>query len=54
MLNWPIDAELTRHFKHLRIEVEDVEDENLLENFPVTNRFIDDALSAGGNVIVHW
>ena len=36
------------------VEVDDVDDENLLEHFPETNRFISDALDAGGSVLVHW
>lgn len=54
VINWRIDEELIRYFRHLQINVEDVEDENLLEYFPVTNQFIEDAIRAGGNVIVHW
>jgi len=54
VLRWPIEAELVKPYKHLQIEVDDDEDENLLESFAPCNRFIEDALSAGGGVFVHW
>lgn len=41
-------------YKQLSIGVDDVDDENLLGEFPKTNRFIGDALSEGGKVFVHW
>ena len=54
VLRWPIEEDLVRPFKHLQIDVDDEEDENLIEFFPATNRFIDDALAAAGSVLVHW
>jgi len=36
------------------VEVDDVEDENLLEHLPATNRFIQQGLDGGGGVLVHW
>ena len=53
-MRWHIDEELIRPFKHLQIDVDDEDEENLLEFFPTTNRFIEDALQAGGTVLVHW
>jgi len=41
-------------YKHLQIDVDDEDEENLLEFFPTSNCFIGNALSAGGNVFVHW
>ncbi|KAL2833391.1 protein-tyrosine phosphatase-like protein [Aspergillus cavernicola] len=40
-------------YQHHRIEVDDVEDENLLEHFPSTIKFIQSGLDAGGGVLVH-
>lgn len=49
------DRELFSSFKqHMVVEVDDVEDENLLEHFPSTNKFIQDGLDGGGGVLVHW
>jgi len=54
VLRWPIEEELVRPYKHLQIEVDDDEDENLLESFAPCNTFIAEALNAGGGVFVHW
>lgn len=54
VMRWSVDQELIAPYKHLQIEVDDDEDENLLEHFPTTNKFIQDALDAGGHVFVHW
>ncbi|KAF2840750.1 dual specificity protein phosphatase 12 [Patellaria atrata CBS 101060] len=53
VLRLPLDQALFSTFKHMVVEVDDVEDENLLEHFPSTNRFIQDALDDGGGVLVH-
>ncbi|KAL1968818.1 hypothetical protein VTN77DRAFT_1179 [Rasamsonia byssochlamydoides] len=47
------EESLFESFRHLVIEVDDVEDENLLEHFATTNAFIQSALDAGGSVLVH-
>lgn len=39
---------------HHRIDVDDVEDENLLEHFPAAVKFIQSGLDSGGSVLVHW
>ncbi|KAK6333306.1 tyrosine protein phosphatase yvh1 [Orbilia javanica] len=39
--------------RHLHIEVDDDEDENLIEYFQTTNAFIDKAIQEGGSVLVH-
>lgn len=46
VLDWEFKDEppLTRGYQHLHIPVDDVEDENLLEWFPKTNRFIQQGL----------
>jgi dual specificity phosphatase 12 len=55
VLRSPLDQELFRPFKkHMIVEVDDVEDENLLEHLPATNRFIKEGLDSGGGVLVHW
>ncbi|KAF2269289.1 dual specificity protein phosphatase 12, partial [Lojkania enalia] len=53
VLRLPLDRELFLPFKHMVVEVDDVEDENLLEHFPATNKFIQDGLDSGGGVLVH-
>lgn len=50
----PLDDALFAPFKHMVVEVDDVDDENLLQHFPATNRFIREGLDAGGGVLVHW
>jgi dual specificity phosphatase 12 len=54
VLRMPLDQNLFTPFKHMVVEVDDIEDENLLEHFPATNRFIQDGLDGGGGVLVHW
>lgn len=55
VLRLPLDDNLFSPFKqHMVVEVDDVEDENLLERFPSTNKFIQDGLDGGGGVLVHW
>lgn len=49
-----LDDDLFSPYKHLQIEVDDVDDENLLEHFATTNAFIQSALDGGGGVLVHW
>jgi len=53
VINLPLDSELFENLKHLSIEAEDVEDENLLKHFPATNKFIQDGLDSDGGVYVH-
>jgi len=54
VLRLPLDQRLFDGFKHMVVEVDDVDDENLLEHFPATNKFIQDGLDGGGGVLVHW
>ncbi|KAF2117722.1 protein-tyrosine phosphatase-like protein [Lophiotrema nucula] len=53
VLRFQPDPQLFSTFKHMVIEVDDVEDENLLEHFPATNQFIQEGLDGGGGVLVH-
>ncbi|KAF1960206.1 dual specificity protein phosphatase 12 [Byssothecium circinans] len=53
VLRSPLDDNMFAPFKHMTVEVDDVEDENLLEHFPETNRFIQEGLDGGGGVLVH-
>lgn len=54
MLRLPLDEALFAKYKHLVVEVDDVDDENLLEHFAATNAFIQEGLDGGGGVLVHW
>jgi len=53
-LRLPLEQDLFKDYKHMVVEVDDVDDENLLEHFPKTNQFIQDGLDSGGGVLVHW
>lgn len=54
VLRYPIEEQILKPFKHFQIEVDDEDEENLLEFFPASTRFIEDALESGGSVLVHW
>lgn len=47
------DEDLTKGFQQLKIEVDDVDDEDLLQYFASANAFIQAGLDAGGGVLVH-
>ncbi|KAF2441602.1 dual specificity protein phosphatase 12 [Karstenula rhodostoma CBS 690.94] len=53
VLRMPLDDDLFSPYNHHVVQVDDVDDENLLEHFPATNRFIQDGLDGGGGVLVH-
>ncbi|KAF2653392.1 dual specificity protein phosphatase 12 [Lophiostoma macrostomum CBS 122681] len=53
VLRMPLDQSLFSPFKHMVVEVDDVEDEDLLGHFPSTNQFIQEGLDGGGGVLVH-
>ncbi|KAL6707949.1 tyrosine protein phosphatase yvh1 [Coniothyrium glycines] len=53
VLRTPLDQDLFSPFQHMVVEVDDVDDENLLEHFPATHRFIQQGLDGGGGVLVH-
>ena len=54
VLRLPLDRSLFTQYRHLLVEVDDVDDEILLEHFVTTNRFIQKGLDGGGGVLVHW
>lgn len=54
VLRLPLDKALFENYEHKVIEVDDIEDENLLEHFTSSNKFISEALKAGGAVLIHW
>lgn len=54
VLRLPLDKALFENYEHKVIEVDDVEDENLLEHFTSSNKFISEALKAEGAVLIHW
>lgn len=54
VLRLPLDKTLFEGYEHKVIEVDDVEDENLLEHFTASNKFISGALQGGGAVLIHW
>ncbi|KAL9097320.1 MAG: hypothetical protein Q9165_000747 [Trypethelium subeluteriae] len=53
VLRLDVDEGLFSPYHHKIVQVDDVDDENLLEHFPVTNKFIQDGLDGGGGVLVH-
>lgn len=53
VLRLPLDKTLFENYEHKVIEVDDVEDENLLEHFTASNKFISEALKARGAVLIH-
>ncbi|KAK9468198.1 dual specificity phosphatase [Lipomyces arxii] len=48
-----LDEKLVGNFKHLHLQVDDDDEEDLIRYFPKTNAFINDALESGGAVLVH-
>lgn len=42
-----------KNFKHKRIDIDDIEDENIIQYFDRTNKFIHEALDSGGGILVH-
>ncbi|KAI9680539.1 MAG: tyrosine protein phosphatase yvh1 [Caeruleum heppii] len=49
----PLEYELLSSYKHLHVEVNDLEDDCIIEHFPTINAFIERALLDGGAVLVH-
>jgi dual specificity phosphatase 12 len=47
------EAGAFEEYKHIHIRVDDDPNENLLQHFQETNRFIEDALAGEGGVFVH-
>jgi dual specificity phosphatase 12 len=53
-LKAPLDPVSLFNVKHAMIEVDDLEEEDILQHFPVSNAFIQEGLDGGGGVLVHW
>jgi dual specificity phosphatase 12 len=53
-LRLPLDEALFEPYRHLVVELDDVEDEDILQHFATSNAFIQEGLDAGGGVLVHW
>ena len=49
-----IDKNLISKYKHLHINVDDVDYEDILQYFASSNAFIKEGLDSGGGVLVHW
>lgn len=41
------------HFRHLHVQIDDDDEEDIIKYFAVVNSFIDHARSHGGNVLIH-
>ena len=54
VLRLPLDPDLYANYKHLVVELDDLEDEDILQHFATANAFIREGLEAGGGVLVHW
>jgi hypothetical protein len=54
VIDYAMEKKHLEGYKHLHIDVHDVEDSNLLEQFKNTNAFIEEGLASGGGVFVHW
>ncbi len=50
----PVSLFHVKQVKHVMIEVDDLEEEDILQHFPVSNAFIQEGLDGGGGVLVHW
>lgn len=53
-LRLPLDDNLFQGYKHLVVEVDDVEEDDIIQHFPTSNVFIQQGLDGGGGVLVHW
>ena len=53
-LRLPLEEQLFVNFEHLIVEVDDLDEEDLIPSFPVSNAFIQQGLDRGGGVLVHW
>jgi dual specificity phosphatase 12 len=47
------EAGAFKQYEHLHLRLDDDPNENMLQHFPESNKFIEDALSSGGGVFVH-
>ncbi|KAL9115535.1 MAG: hypothetical protein Q9227_000856 [Pyrenula ochraceoflavens] len=56
IIDWPVSPELVQHYRHLQININDMEDENLLEHFPTAIAFIQEGLqniNGHAGVLIH-
>lgn len=53
-LRLPLDANLYTEYNHHVVELDDLEDENIVEHFEASNKFIQEGVDGGGGVLVHW
>lgn len=54
MLRLSPTEELFSKFQHHKIDIDDVDYENLLEHLPAAIKFIQSGLDSNGGVLVHW
>ena len=50
----PLEENLYEGYRHLVVDIDDLESENLIEWFGRSNAFIQEGLDEGGGVLVHW
>lgn len=48
-----VNPEFVENFKHMQINIDDVEDENIIRHFPAIIEFMDEAIQSGTSVLVH-
>ena len=53
-LRLPLDEDLFKSYRHLVVELDDVEDEDILQHVAASNAFVQEGLDGGGGVLVHW
>ena len=54
VLRLPLERELFARYKHLVVELDDLDDEDIIQHFATSNAFIKEGLESGGGVLVHW
>ena len=54
VLRLPLEEELFAKYKHLVVELDDLDDEDIIQHFATSNAFIKEGLDGGGGVLVHW
>lgn len=53
-LRQPLETAPFANYKHLVVELDDVDDEDIIQHFATSNAFIQQGLDDGGGVLVHW
>lgn len=48
------DSDSFHGLKHLIVEIDDLEDEDVIQHIPTSNDFIQEGVDSGGGVLVHW